>query len=193
VVKFYNGRGNAEQHIKEGKNALRWTRLSCHAFPSAVRLQLHALAYNLANFLRTLALAAVGRALVPHEAAREAGEDQREDRAPRPLRGIPAGRAGGGAGAVRQILRRIDGLRHRRRRSGDDIESITDSNPRARCAPWGAPMTESRRTLRNRAAQAAERWLCGTWGEYRPYSPARRAGTAHGGPLGQYLLNSWLS
>ena len=57
VVKFYNGRGTAEQWIKEGKNALRWTRLSCHAFrPNAVRLQLHALAYNLANFLRTLAL-----------------------------------------------------------------------------------------------------------------------------------------
>ena len=57
VVKFYNGRGTAEQQIKEGKNALRWTRLSCHAFRhNAVRLQLHALAYNLANFLRTLAL-----------------------------------------------------------------------------------------------------------------------------------------
>ena len=57
VVKFYNGRGTAEQHIKERKNALRWTRLSYHAFRhKAVRLQLHALAYNLANFLRTLAL-----------------------------------------------------------------------------------------------------------------------------------------
>jgi hypothetical protein len=57
VVRFYNGRGTAEQHIKEGKNALRWTRLSCHAFRhNAVRLQLHALAYNLANFLRTMAL-----------------------------------------------------------------------------------------------------------------------------------------
>jgi hypothetical protein len=57
VTKFYNGRGTAEQHIKEGKNALRWTRLSCHAFRhNAVRLQLHALAYNLANFMRTLAL-----------------------------------------------------------------------------------------------------------------------------------------
>jgi hypothetical protein len=29
VVKFYNGRGTAEQWIKEGKNALRWARLSC--------------------------------------------------------------------------------------------------------------------------------------------------------------------
>jgi hypothetical protein len=57
VVKFYNGRGTAEQWIREGKNALRWTRLSCHAFRhNAVRLQLHALAYNLANFMRTLAL-----------------------------------------------------------------------------------------------------------------------------------------
>jgi hypothetical protein len=57
VVKFYNGRGTAEQHIKEGKNAIRWTRLSCRAFRhNAVRLQLHALAYNLANFMRTLAL-----------------------------------------------------------------------------------------------------------------------------------------
>jgi hypothetical protein len=57
VVKFYNGRGTAEQWIKEGKQALRWTRLSCRAFrANAVRLQLFALAYNLANFLRTLAL-----------------------------------------------------------------------------------------------------------------------------------------
>jgi Transposase DDE domain group 1 len=57
VVRLYNGRGTAEQWIKEGKNALRWTQLSCHAFRhNAVRLQLHALAYNLANFMRTLAL-----------------------------------------------------------------------------------------------------------------------------------------
>ncbi len=39
VVKFYNGRGTAEQWIKEGKNAIRWTRLSCRAFRhNAVRL-----------------------------------------------------------------------------------------------------------------------------------------------------------
>ena len=57
VSKFYNGRGTAEQWISEGKYALRWTRLSCHSFRhNAVRLQLHALAYNLANFLRSLAL-----------------------------------------------------------------------------------------------------------------------------------------
>ncbi len=57
VVAFYNQRGKAEQYIKEGKNAIRWTRLSCRKFRNnSVRLQLHALAYNLANFMRTLAL-----------------------------------------------------------------------------------------------------------------------------------------
>ncbi len=57
VVQFYNQRGTAEQWIKEGKIALHWTRLSCHAFlDNAVRLQLFALAYNLGNFLRRLVL-----------------------------------------------------------------------------------------------------------------------------------------
>jgi hypothetical protein len=56
VVAFYNQRGTAEQWIKEGKGAIKWTRLSCRSFAAnAVRLQLHALACNLANFLRTLA------------------------------------------------------------------------------------------------------------------------------------------
>ena len=42
---------------KEGKHAIKWTRLSCTTFrANAVRLQLRALAYNLANLLRTLAL-----------------------------------------------------------------------------------------------------------------------------------------
>ena len=45
------------QWIKEGKNAVRWTRLSCGRFDdNQVRLQLFALAYNLGNFLRRLAL-----------------------------------------------------------------------------------------------------------------------------------------
>src|SRR3989440_10498653 len=55
VVAFYNQRGTAEQWIKEGKAAIKWTRLSCRSFAAnAVRLQLHALAYNLGNFMRTL-------------------------------------------------------------------------------------------------------------------------------------------
>jgi hypothetical protein len=57
VMKFYNGRGTAEQWIKEGKNAVKWIRLSYHDFvDNQVRLQLFALAYNLGNFLRRLAL-----------------------------------------------------------------------------------------------------------------------------------------
>jgi hypothetical protein len=57
VVEFYNGRGTAEQWIKEGENAVKWTRLSCHDFvDNQVRLQLFVLAYNLGNFLRRLAL-----------------------------------------------------------------------------------------------------------------------------------------
>ena len=32
VVGFYNQRGKAEQYIKEGKNAIKWTRLSCRKF-----------------------------------------------------------------------------------------------------------------------------------------------------------------
>ena len=39
-----------------GPGAIKWTRLSCRSFnANAVRLQLHALAYNLGNFLRTFA------------------------------------------------------------------------------------------------------------------------------------------
>jgi hypothetical protein len=50
-------RGTAEQWIKEGENAVKWTKLSCHDFvDNQVRLQLFALAYNLGNFLRRLAL-----------------------------------------------------------------------------------------------------------------------------------------
>ena len=57
VVHFYNGRGTAEQWIKEGKYALNWTRLSCHRFvANQVRLALFVLAYNLGNLLRRLCL-----------------------------------------------------------------------------------------------------------------------------------------
>ena len=50
-------RRTAEQWIKEGKNAVKWTKLSCRTFKdNQTRLQPFALAYNLANFLRRLAL-----------------------------------------------------------------------------------------------------------------------------------------
>ncbi len=63
---FYNQRGTAEQHllahakayaarqrIKEGKQAINWTRLSCKGMAqNEVRLQLHALAYSPGVFLK---------------------------------------------------------------------------------------------------------------------------------------------
>jgi hypothetical protein len=46
VVRFYNKRGTAEQWIKEGKQAVKMTRLSCHRFRSnEVRLWLSVIAY----------------------------------------------------------------------------------------------------------------------------------------------------
>jgi len=57
VVWFYNKRGTAEQWIKEGKQAVKMTRLSCHRFrANEVRLQLSVLAYNLGNLWRRLVL-----------------------------------------------------------------------------------------------------------------------------------------
>ena len=45
VVKFYNGRGTAEQWIKEGRYAVKRTRLSCRdSKDNQARLQLFALA-----------------------------------------------------------------------------------------------------------------------------------------------------
>jgi len=57
VVRFYNKRGTAEQWIKEGKQAVKMTRLSCHRFRSnEVRLSLSVIAYNLGNLCRRLVL-----------------------------------------------------------------------------------------------------------------------------------------
>jgi hypothetical protein len=56
-------RALASSSIKEGKGAVKWTRLSCRSFAAnAIRLQLHVLAYNLGNFMRTLAMREVAEA-----------------------------------------------------------------------------------------------------------------------------------
>ncbi len=87
VVRFYNQRGTAEQWIKEGKQALAMTRLSCHRFrANEVRLWLSVLAYNLGNpstALRAGPLAAAGaaqgdRQLVAYQLATAAGQDRRQ-------------------------------------------------------------------------------------------------------------------
>jgi len=57
VVRFYDKRGTAEQWIREGKQAVKMTRLSCHRFRSnEVRLWLGVIAYNLGNLWRRLVL-----------------------------------------------------------------------------------------------------------------------------------------
>ena len=102
VIKFYNGRGTAEQWIKEGKNALKWTRLSCRRFKdNQARLQLFALAYNLANFLRQLALPRPVQTLDADDAAGEADQDRGQGGPPRQGRDVPAGGGGGAPGVVR--------------------------------------------------------------------------------------------
>jgi Transposase DDE domain group 1 len=57
VVRFYNKGGTAEQLIKEGKHAVKMTRLSCHRFRSnEVQLWLSVIAYTLGNLWRRLVL-----------------------------------------------------------------------------------------------------------------------------------------
>jgi hypothetical protein len=100
IVAFYNQRGTAAQWIKEGKRAIKWTRLSCYTFAAnyAVRLQLYALAYNLGNFMRTLTMPKT----VADQPAREADRDRRHGRQPWPLCDVPAGRSRGVAADVRR-------------------------------------------------------------------------------------------
>ena len=74
VVHFYNGQGTAEQWIKEGKYALRWTQVPCHRFvDTQVRLYLFILAYKLGNFLRGLALPEAMERLVVAQCPGQAG------------------------------------------------------------------------------------------------------------------------
>jgi len=82
VVRFYNKRGTAEQWIREGKHAVKMTRLSCHRFrPNEVRLWLSLIAYHLGNLWRGApsgpGAAAAGRQLVADQPATAIGEDGR--------------------------------------------------------------------------------------------------------------------
>lgn len=53
VVKVYNGRGDVENRIKEGKNTLRWDKTSCYRFgANEARLKMGFLAYNLLHLIR---------------------------------------------------------------------------------------------------------------------------------------------
>ena len=102
VVAFYNQRGTAEQWIKEGKGAIKWTRLSCHTFAAnAVRLQLHALAYNLGNFVRTLAMPKAAEPWSLTSLREKLIKIGAKGGQPWPLRDVPDGRGRGVAADVR--------------------------------------------------------------------------------------------
>ena len=55
IVALYKHRGTLRAKHQTGKGAIKWTRQSCLRC-QALRLQLHALAYNLGNFMQTLAM-----------------------------------------------------------------------------------------------------------------------------------------
>lgn len=64
IIQFYCGRGKMENFIKEGKEGFNFSTVSSKTkLVNANRLQLHALAYNLFNWFRRLALAAKMRKL----------------------------------------------------------------------------------------------------------------------------------
>src|SRR5262249_15892058 len=77
VVRFYNKRGTAEQWIKEGKQAVKVTRLSGHRFrANEGGLQLSVLAYN-GQSVAAHGAAEENRPLVADELAATVGEDGR--------------------------------------------------------------------------------------------------------------------
>ena len=91
IVRFYNGRGTAEQWIKEGKYALNWTRLSCHKFvANQVRLELFVLAYNLGNSMRRLALPEAMKHWSVDQSADQDDQDWRTVGAPCQKAGVSA-------------------------------------------------------------------------------------------------------
>ena len=78
VVHFYNQRGKAEQWIKEGKQAVKMTRLSCHRFRSnEVRLWLSILVYNPGEPVAEAGSSSRHLRLVSDQFAAAVGEDGR--------------------------------------------------------------------------------------------------------------------
>ena len=99
IVRFYNGRGTAEQWIKEGKYALNWTRLSCHKFvANQVRLWLFVLTYNLGNFMRRLVLPKDMKPLDSDQSSDQADQDGWATGTPRKEAGVSACRGAGNQG-----------------------------------------------------------------------------------------------
>ena len=94
VLAFYNGRGTAEQYIKEGKYALKWTRLSCMRFLSERRAATASRpGLQSRQFPAHAGDARRYRDLVADVAARAADQDRHPAGAPCPLRHLPVRRS----------------------------------------------------------------------------------------------------
>ena len=87
----------------------------CRKFrDNAVRLQLHALAYNLANFMRTLAFSSKGGEHWSLTTLRDKlGQDRRQGGPPWPVRQFQLAEVAVPKDLFRKILRLIDDLRPR--------------------------------------------------------------------------------
>jgi Transposase DDE domain group 1 len=110
VVRFYNKRGTAEQWIKEGKQAVKMTRLSCHRFrANEVRLALSVIAYNLGNLWRRLGLPKRIDTWSLTKSATTVDEDERPAREARPALLAAAGGRPFGADSVRSDPAAADG------------------------------------------------------------------------------------
>jgi hypothetical protein len=107
VVRFYNKRGTAEQWIKEGKQAVKMTRLSCQRFRSnELRLWLSVIAYNLGNLWRGVpsgpGAAEAARRLILDQLAAAVGEDRRGFDQARPVLLAASGGEPSDAAVVRE-------------------------------------------------------------------------------------------
>jgi hypothetical protein len=92
VVAFYNKRGTCEQWIKEGKGAIKWTRLSCRTFAAnAGRLSFMRSPTILATFSAHACNTGADQGLVADELEGEADQDRREGGEPRTLCRLPNG------------------------------------------------------------------------------------------------------
>jgi len=81
VVAFYNRRGTCEQWIKEGKGAIKWTRLSCRTFAAnAVRAPASRARLQPRQFPAHAGDAGADQGLVAYEPEGEADQDRREGR-----------------------------------------------------------------------------------------------------------------
>lgn len=102
VVMFYNGRGTAEQWIKEERNAAQWTKLSCRTFKdNQTGLQIFALTDNLADLISSAGPLSRREAPVTNDAVGKARQDGGEGDASLKVRDIPASRSHGDASFFR--------------------------------------------------------------------------------------------